>query len=615
VPLDKLILQITATAGGEDRGDNICRSSAFASDCTADSVCNGVEAGTGDCSATCTLITPDPSIGIELIYPTEDINVTQNRFFNVTVNVSCLDANCGNINVSLDPKIALAKLPPRSSSTAIVKNSTGSLFVLAGVGPISPRVYISDDSGATWITNVVDLDCDIGPGILLINSSDALHVVCEDVNTDNLDTVYSIDSGASWSAPVEVRNYEVDYLSGVVDSNNNLILCTSNSTSIDIYNSSNSGITWTATLDVLTDVDDECAIEADSKGMYHLAAGDASSTQIVYANTTDPTNWGTITTVDNGAGFFLGISIAIGNDDEIFIIHREIGSSGDFSFYNSTDGLSWTETEVPMGSGNREFPNIVVDSLSTIHVTGDGITRVSYSNSTNGGLNWNTEIALVKSLDIDYPHLRGSKYPSFNNVNGVLEYVFFNDTDNNVYFENFSIPSPKGLISTTVGATPFYTNESNPRSINLNANESELVIFWVNSTGELDTTWEFFAFATLADDSSITNTTSTVDITIRDGLIQSELLTNLSEIYQNSPDTLRVFRFVINNTVNSTDNFTWDLNTGESTIESTESISLATNETVFTYFEYNYTSGGSYEVIATVNSGDYFDTESININV
>ncbi len=39
----------------------------------------------------------------------------------------------------------------------------------------------------------------------------------------------------------------------------------------------------------------------------------------------------------------------------------------------------------------------------------------------------------------------------------------------------------KGLISTTIGATPFYTNESNPRSINLNKDESQLVTFWVNA--------------------------------------------------------------------------------------------------------------------------------------
>ena len=48
----------TSTAGGEDRGDNICRSSTFASGCTADPECNGVTAGTGSCNSMCEF-TPD----------------------------------------------------------------------------------------------------------------------------------------------------------------------------------------------------------------------------------------------------------------------------------------------------------------------------------------------------------------------------------------------------------------------------------------------------------------------------------------------------------------------------------------------------------------------------
>lgn len=43
----------TSTAGGEDRGDNICRSSAFAASCTADSQCNGIEPGGNGCTASC----------------------------------------------------------------------------------------------------------------------------------------------------------------------------------------------------------------------------------------------------------------------------------------------------------------------------------------------------------------------------------------------------------------------------------------------------------------------------------------------------------------------------------------------------------------------------------
>ena len=42
-------------------------------------------------------------VSLDWIYPTGNINVTQTGWFNVSVNVSCSGANCGEINVTLDP--------------------------------------------------------------------------------------------------------------------------------------------------------------------------------------------------------------------------------------------------------------------------------------------------------------------------------------------------------------------------------------------------------------------------------------------------------------------------------------------------------------------------------
>ena len=44
-----------------------------------------------------------PSLWIEQLYPASDINVTQNEFFNFSVNVGCSGGDCGSINVTLDP--------------------------------------------------------------------------------------------------------------------------------------------------------------------------------------------------------------------------------------------------------------------------------------------------------------------------------------------------------------------------------------------------------------------------------------------------------------------------------------------------------------------------------
>ncbi|MFH1358784.1 MAG: LamG domain-containing protein, partial [archaeon] len=44
-----------------------------------------------------------PTIDLAVVYPTTNINVTQNEFFNVSVNITCSKGNCSGINVSFDP--------------------------------------------------------------------------------------------------------------------------------------------------------------------------------------------------------------------------------------------------------------------------------------------------------------------------------------------------------------------------------------------------------------------------------------------------------------------------------------------------------------------------------
>ncbi|VVC03419.1 Uncharacterised protein [Candidatus Bilamarchaeum dharawalense] len=74
--------------------------------------------------------------------------------------------------------------------------------------------------------------------------------------------------------------------------------------------------------------------------------------------------------------------------------------------------------------------------------------------------------------------------------------------------------SAVGLISTTPGDTPFYTNDSNPRQITLVSSVPQTVTFYVNATGDLDTTYEFFADAILLSNTSANDTTSTWNVTI-----------------------------------------------------------------------------------------------------
>jgi len=76
--------------------------------------------------------------------------------------------------------------------------------------------------------------------------------------------------------------------------------------------------------------------------------------------------------------------------------------------------------------------------------------------------------------------------------------------------EEFS--SEKGIINTTVGATPFFALE-NPITVNLNRGQSQEITFLVNATG-FPYTYEFFAFANLTQDTFVFNMSAKVNISI-----------------------------------------------------------------------------------------------------
>ena len=61
---------------------------------------------------------PTTAINLDWVYPQVNINATQNEFFNVTFNVTCLNGNCGEINVTLDPAVSYATNSPYDSGTS-----------------------------------------------------------------------------------------------------------------------------------------------------------------------------------------------------------------------------------------------------------------------------------------------------------------------------------------------------------------------------------------------------------------------------------------------------------------------------------------------------------------
>jgi len=97
-------------------------------------------------------------------------------------------------------------------------------------------------------------------------------------------------------------------------------------------------------------------------------------------------------------------------------------------------------------------------------------------------------------------------------------------------------------------------------------------------------------------------------------LIGNLLIANLSVLHSNN--TERIFEFEILNNANSTiENISWSLDTDQTTINSTNNITLDPQESIFVYVDYDYTSYGDYVVTVTANRPNGTFSANMSITV
>jgi len=137
----------------------------------------------------------------------------------------------------------------------------------------------------------------------------------------------------------------------------------------------------------------------------------------------------------------------------------------------------------------------------------DGIDYSNWVNSSGV-----TIVFPTVDLDLIYP---------IGNIN-VSQNEFFNVTLNvtcrtgDCGTINVSLFGNYSLVNTTEGAVPFYTNATqNPNTtMSLIRNQSQLMNFWLNATGEVDSIFDFFAYLNMTLNTSISNITESWNVTI-----------------------------------------------------------------------------------------------------
>jgi len=391
-------------------------------------------------STSITFTIATPKINMQLITPDNlnNLNVTQNTFFNVTVNVSCENANCGEVNVYLDPQA----------------DNVNCTVSGGGAGTCIPNDLCYTDG--TYFYNDVPLGYFDG-----------------------------LNGGIKWHLD---NDHEIIYTGGWVIGNYASWTFYTNSTYSNLnffplmQNWNIGGDGYAPPPTIICEASGNFYQEFSQQNELYSTNGGWDGGDVGH-NLHDG-DWET----GNGATGGGGLSTAY--LDEYYAIPQNVDKTN-------------TKWEVKDDIGGQRNLTII-DSC------------------------WNYDSQKVKLrlfTDNDCP--AGGSSTDFQCYNGSWESLSYNHniicgiTGNYIYEDamNWAISgeagsSGKGLINTTEGATPFYTNSTNPINITLSKGQSQIVTFYVNATGDIATNYTFFAYSNKTSDKSISNTTGTWDVFI-----------------------------------------------------------------------------------------------------
>jgi len=471
-------------------------------------------------------------IEMELVYPTSDINVTRNEFFNYTTKVCCYDKNCGEIEVSLDPpswnvtsgdKFQFDSIGARDNSLVKI-NSTHYLNVYSGTGVDGYAVVLEVDG--TTITkpgSAFEFDPVTAQenSAVKIDDTHYLNIYAGD-GLDGYAVVLVVDGATITNG----SSFEFDAINGrypsVVKMNDTHYLVT-------YMGENDDGYAVVLEVDGTTITKPGSAFEFDTlRGQYNslVKINDTHYLNTYGGDGSD--GYAVVLEVDGttitkpGSSFEFDTSMGIMNSlvkiNDTHYLNTYFGEGGHgYAVVLVVDG-----TSISKPSSSFEFDELAGVYSSLVRIDANHYLNTYAGNDTVG----HAVVLEVDGTSISKP----SSSFEFDLTNGQYNsLVKINDTHylNTYAGENirgYSVVlivdgvnpyDPKyGLVPTTSGSIPFYTNISNPYSISLDRDECQNVTWFVNATGGAEVTHQFFAFANLTSNKSISNITQTVNITI-----------------------------------------------------------------------------------------------------
>jgi hypothetical protein len=500
------------------------------------------------------------SLSMSWIIPTQNTNVTKNAFANFTTQVCCSNGTCGNTTVSLDPE---------PSSRATVEYDYYSRRTCAD-GTCTIEYYSSPRfgyEGVSWkpleelrsFRGNVPIDC-------VVQDDGVHHVECLDYNNTHRRLRISVENQAL-DAPVQVRTLKPALVAIDVLALHNAAIA--GDTPVD-ETTLDQPATPELTPDVpvvqtvqpvpvktyeedlaarqeLTFTDDQDVVDewfaADLHDELHVGETSTNVT-LVPNNATNFNGWWE--SKNNTLAMYAWSDCdlnAYSTDDKNSISDANSGTSiygsggGSGTTYSYCHRMQW---QIPYNSTNITSISTWAYWTGSLSGGADSITKALYVGNTTSQTwkalsvtpdAWGTvnHTATITSGISDYVqttggnnyvclllHMNasksGSSYAYTNFYDTVLTITV--DVANGSGGSNSSNASTKGLINTTTGATPFYTTSGNPRTINLSTGQCTNVTWNVNATGNVGTTYVFFAYANQTNNQSNSARTTNLNITI-----------------------------------------------------------------------------------------------------
>ncbi|MDD5086172.1 MAG: DUF2341 domain-containing protein, partial [Candidatus Nanoarchaeia archaeon] len=460
--------------------------------------------GTALNSSDLTIVTE--SVGIETVYPTGDIQINLNEFFNVTLNVSCLVGSCGVINVSLDPSWYNSNWNLRKDITIDHTKVDGNQInfpVLIKITDTDLRdsakedgddIFFADTSGTKLNHEIESFNKTTGSLTAWVK----IPSLSGDTNT-TIQMYYNNSEAANQENASGVWNE--DYV-GVWHFSEGSGTNVSDSTDNENHGDFAGSPAWVSEGVYFNDVD-WVSISSPT----FPAIGNGNYTVLIRVNREDDSFHGLFSFItDNDYDPSWGISSYEPNIGKMYIYDYGDawqGHSDDIVPLGEDATIAWVRSS----TGANGVTNYINGGASGTIEHDDGIlapTTVAIANDNDGGSGSLTG-TIYELHFLNASRSAGWIKTAHENQNSPSTFAYVGSEER----------AKGGLINTTTGAVPFYTNAStNPLSTSsLIAGQSELVTFWVNATGE-EGIYEFFAYANLTSDLNVSDTTSYWYVTI-----------------------------------------------------------------------------------------------------